>query len=134
MAPPFPAHLAKRLGERIPLGEVLVGWRVDEVVPGRLRDRQRPTELGRLLDVSVSGAAIIAPYAQEMRPGRPVAIRLGDADGVVRIRRVAEIDDPDWRLYGVEFVESDLELRDWINGLLDAQRPSSAELGWDTAE
>lgn len=134
MAPPLPSNLATRLGERIALGDVLIGWRVGEVLPGRLRDRLRPTDVARILDVSVSGAAIIAPYAPEMRPGRPVAIRLGDADGIVRIRRIAEISEPDWRLYGVEFVESDLEIRDWINNLLNVRRPTSEEFDWNRAE
>jgi len=134
MPPPLPSNLANRLGERISLGDVLIGWRVDEIVQGRLRDRPRPTEIGRIIDVSVSGAAIVAPAAPEMRPGRPVAIRVGEADGIVRIRRVSELEEPGWCLYGVEFVESDLALRDWINGLLDMRRPTSRELGWDDAK
>ncbi|HNH38911.1 MAG TPA: hypothetical protein PK912_10735, partial [Microthrixaceae bacterium] len=61
-------------------------------------------------------------------------IRLDDADAVVRIRRIEEIGDDDWRLYGVEFVETDLAFRDWVNGLLDARRPDAQTLGWDQAE
>lgn len=133
MAPQIPTGTG-RLGERIDLGEVFVSWRVDELVPGRLRDKARPPEIGRVVDVSISGAAIVAPTSPQLRRGRPVCIRLDDADAVVRIRRIEEIGDDDWRLYGVEFVETDLAFRDWVNGLLDARRPDSQTLGWDRAE
>jgi hypothetical protein len=133
-SPPVPTHPGRRLGERIPLGEVLISWRVDEVIRGRLRDKPRPAEIGRVLDVSVSGAAIVAPASPDLRPGRVVAIRVDGADALVRIRRIDGFGEEDWRLYGVEFLETDLELRDWINRLLDARRPGEHELGWDRAD
>ena len=133
MSPQIPTGTG-RLGERIGLGDVFVSWRVDELIPGRLRDRARPPEIGRVVDVSISGAAIVAPASPQLRRGRPVCIRLDDADAVVRIRRIEEIGDDDWRLYGVEFVETDLAFRDWVNGLLDARRPDSQTLGWDRAD
>jgi hypothetical protein len=134
LGPQIPIHTGRRLGERILLGEVLISWRVDEVIPGRVRDKARPPEIGRLLDVSVSGAAIVAPASSDLRVGRAVAIRLDGADALVRIRRIADLGHEEWRLYGVEFVESDLEFRDWINRLLDVRRPDSRTLGWDNAE
>ncbi len=133
MEPPIPTQQGRRLGERVPLGEVLVAWRVDEVIRGRLRDKMRATEVGRIIDVSVSGAAIVAPSSPDLRRGRAVAIRLDDADAVVRIRRIDDFGDPSWRTYGVEFLETDLAFRDWINSLLDIRRPGSRELGWDDA-
>lgn len=132
--PPIPTPTGRRLGERIPLGEVLIAWRVGEVLPGRLRDKPRPAEVGRVLDISVSGAAIVAPSAAELRPGRAVAISLDETDALVRIRRIDEFGDDGWRIYGVEFLEADLSFRDWINSLLDERRPDSKELGWDDAE
>ncbi|UDY36519.1 PilZ domain-containing protein [Dermatobacter hominis] len=132
--PQIPIHTGRRLGERIALGEVLISWRVDEVIPGRLRDKPRPPEIGRLLDVSVSGAAIVAPESPDLRVGRAVAIRLDGADALVRIRRMADFGQEGWRLYGVEFLESDLAFRDWINGLLDVRRPDARTMGWDRAD
>lgn len=134
MEPPIPTQQGRRLGERVPLGEVLLAWRVDEVIPGRLRDKPRPIEVGRMVDVSVSGAAIVAPVAPELRRGRAVAIRLDGADALVRIRRIDDFGDPDWRIYGVELLEADLAFRDWINSLLDNRRPDSRQLGWEDAE
>lgn len=124
----------RRLGERLALGEVLLSWRVDEVIPGRVRDKPRPPEIGRLIDVSVSGAAIVAPASSDLRPGRPVVIRLDGADAVVRIRRIGDVGDDAWRLYGVEFVDLDLAFRDWINALLDVRRLDARALGWDRAD
>lgn len=64
-----------------------------------------------------------------------MCIRLDDADAVVRIRRIEEIGDDDWRLYGVEFGRDRPGVPgDWVNGLLDARRPDSRTLGWDRAE
>lgn len=135
MEPPIPTKTGRRLGERIALGEVLLAWRVDEVIPGRLRDKPRPVEVGRLIDVSVSGAAIVAPSDPTIRRGRAVVIRLDDTDAVVRVRRISALEgDDDWCIYGVEFVEADLHFRGWINSLLDARRPNSRELGWDDAD
>lgn len=124
----------RRLGERLHLGEVLIAWRVDEVIPGRVRDRPRPPEVGRMIDVSVSGAAIVAPAATELRPGRAVVIRLDDAESVVRIRRIVDFGEDGWLLYGVELMESDLVFRDWINGLLDVRRPQSVQAAWESAD
>ena len=134
MAAQHSVSTGRRLGERLPLGEVLLSWRVDEVVPGRLRDKPRPPEIGRLIDVSVSGAAIVAPASPDLRPGRAVVVRLDGADAVVRIRRIAEFGDDGWRIYGVEFLDLDLAFRDWINALLDIRRPDSTKLGWDSAD
>lgn len=124
----------RRLGERLQLGEVLIAWRVDEVIPGRVRDRPRPPEVGRLIDVSVSGAAIVAPAATELRPGRAVVIRLDDAEAVVRIRRIVDFGEEGWLLYGVELTEADLAFRDWINSLLDVRRPQVAQAAWERAD
>ena len=132
--PQIPVHTGRRLGERILLGEVFISWRVDEVIPGRIRDKPRPPEIGRLVDVSVSGAAIVAPESADLRVGRSVAIRLDGADALVRIRRIADFGQDGWRLYGVEFLESDLSFRDWINGLLDVRRPDARTMGWDRAD
>jgi hypothetical protein len=134
MAPQIPTNTGRRLGERIHLDDVFIAWRVDEVLPGRLRDKPRPVEVGRLIDVSVSGASIVAPGAPELRPGRAVVIRLDDAEAVVRIRRISDFGDEDFRLFGVEFIDSDLVFRDWINGLLSARRPDEHGLGWDRAD
>lgn len=135
MEPPITTQQGRRLGERISLGEVLVAWRANEVVPGRLRDKPRPTEVGRVVDVSVSGAAIVAPASPELRKGRAVVIQLDEHQAVVRIRRISEIEGAaEWRVYGVEFLETDLGFRDWVNSLLDVRRPGSRELGWDDAE
>ena len=59
---------------------------------------------------------------------------LDDAEAVVRIRRISDFGDEDFRLFGVEFIDSDLVFRDWINGLLSARRPDEHGLGWDRAD
>ncbi len=128
--PPDPG---RRLGERIQLGDVFLQWRLDEVVNGRFRTRPRDPEVARLLDVSVSGAAVVAPVAPDLRRGSIVMTRLGDAEAVLRIRRIQDFGDAEWRLYGTEFVRVDPEVLDWISQLLDGKRPHLLVDTWNTS-
>jgi hypothetical protein len=129
-APPDPG---RRLGERIPIGDVFLRWRVDEEVQGMLRKLKREPEVGRLLDISVSGGAVVAPVANDLRRGSVLVVKLGSARAVVRVRRIVEFGDPGWRIYGVEFVETEPEFLDWINHLLDGRRPATLVDTWNQA-
>ena len=129
-APPDPG---RRLGERLPIGDVFLAWRIDEVEQGRLRTRKREPEIGRLLDISVSGGAVVAPASTDLRKGSVLIVQLGNAQAVVRVRRIDDFGDVDWRTYGVEFVETDPGFLDWINHLLDRRRPSALVESWNHA-
>lgn len=78
--------------------------------------------MGRLVDISVSGAAVVAPAADDIGPGSVVLVQLGNARAAARIRRVESFDAAGWRIYGVEFVELSPELLEWVNHLLDERR------------
>ena len=129
-APPDPG---RRLGERIPIGDVFLAWRIDEVERGRLRTRKREPEIGRLLDISVSGGAVVAPAAQDLKRGSVLIVQMGNAQAVVRVRRIDDFGDADWRTYGVEFVETEPSFLDWINHLLDRRRPGALVEAWNHA-
>jgi hypothetical protein len=128
-SPPDPG---RRLGERIPIGDVFLTWRVDHSPTPKRRNKREP-DVGRLLNISVSGAAVVAPRAEDLRRGSVLLIQLGTAEAVVRIRRIDEFGDPDWRIYGVEFVETEPDFLDWINHLLDHRRPGGLVEAWNTA-
>ena len=76
------------------------------------------------------------PQEPTLDPDKTVREEVESAVGETKqlLTRFEEIGDDDWRLYGVEFVETDLAFRDWVNGLLDARRPDSQTLGWDRAD
>lgn len=133
-APPDPG---RRLGERIPIGDVFLTWRADEAyqrgVKASKRHRREP-DVGRLLNVSVSGGAVVAPVADDLGRGSVLIVQLGNARAAVRIKRIEEFDDPDWRIYGVEFVEIEPNFLDWINHLLDDRRSGQLLKAWNHAE
>lgn len=128
--PPDPG---RRLGERIPIGDVLLVWRAEDEGDRRSRRRGAEPEVGRLLDVSVSGAAVVAPTATELRAGSAVLVQLGNARAVVRVKRIEDFGDDDWRTYGVEFVETEPEFLDWINHLLNGRRDARLIENWNHA-
>lgn len=130
LTPPDPG---RRLGERIPIGDVFLSWRLDEVRPGKVFTRSRRPEVGRLLDISVSGGAVVAPAADDLHRGSVLVLQLGNARAIVRIRRIADFGDPDWRTYGVEFVETEPAFLEWINHLLDGRRPVGLVDSWNNA-
>jgi hypothetical protein len=135
VAPPDPG---RRLGERIPIGDVFLTWRAEETTsraPAKAKGRKkhREPEVGRLLNISVSGGAVVAPTASDLARGSVLLVQLGNAQAAVRIRRIEDFGDPDWRTYGVEFVETEPSFLDWINHLLDGRRPESVRDAWDHA-
>jgi hypothetical protein len=129
----IPPDPGRRLGERILVGDVFLRWRLDEVVTTRFRTRPRDPSVARLLDVSVSGARVVAAAATDLRRGSVVLVELGDARAVLRIRWIENFGDEEWRTYGTEFVSMDHTFRDWINHLLDGQRPHVLVDAWNDA-
>ena len=133
-APPDPG---RRLGERIPIGDVFLTWRADEAfqrgVKASKKHRREP-DVGRLLNVSVSGGAVVAPAADDLGRGSVLIVQLGNARAAVRVKRIEEFGDPDWRIYGVEFVETEPNFLDWINHLLDGRRSGQLLKAWNHSE
>jgi len=127
-APPDPG---RRLGERIPIGDVFLSWRVEETNDRKVRRMKREPEIARLLDISVSGGAMVAPTADDIRRGSVLVVQLGNAQAAVRVRRTQDFGEPEWRIYGVEFVETQPSFLDWINHLLDGRRPPELIESWN---
>jgi hypothetical protein len=132
MAAP-PPDPGRRLGERIPIGDVFLTWRAQEDTDRNKKRSKRGPEVGRLLNISVSGGAVVAPVARDIGAGSVVIVQLGNALAAVRIKRVEEFGEDDWRIYGVEFVETDPSFLDWINHLLDGRRNSGLLDSWNHA-
>ena len=129
-APPDPG---RRLGERIPIGDVFLTWRAEETSDRKSRKKHRDPDIGRLINISVSGGAVVAPTAQDLMRGSVLIVQLGNAQAAVRIKRIEDFGEPDWRTYGVEFVETEPSFLEWINHLLDGRRPSKVREAWNHA-
>lgn len=95
-------RLNRRLGERRPVQPAEVAWKVP---PAGWRQRIRPRrpEVGLIKDVSVSGAAIVAPADPGLHRGSIVHVAFGWVEGTVKVMRIDPSPDPKRLIYGVEF-------------------------------
>ncbi len=81
---------------------------------------------GRLLDISVTGAAIEAPTSSALHAGAEVVVRYRDHEGHVTVERVAESPNIGLSLYGVSFAGMSAELRDEFYAIVAGDRPDQA--------
>lgn len=81
---------------------------------------------GRLLDISVTGAAIEAPTSTALHPGAMVVVRYQGHEGEVTVERVAESPNVGLSLYGVSFAGMSEELRDEFYKIVAGDRPEQA--------
>lgn len=117
---------ARRIGERKQLSPLTVGWTTQHVERGGVLGRKKVRTLqqsGRLLDISVSGAAILAPRFPGLRQGCSVLISFEGFEGVVEVRRWEPTEDDDLLRYGVQFVDMDPRLKDRLFEVLGQDRP-----------
>lgn len=125
----------RRIGDRRPVDPLEVAWRIaDSKQAGRGLFRRRivgtTDRVGRLVDVSVSGAAIEAPYDKDLLFGQKVRIAHDGLEGIVAIRRATPTDREDIARYGVEFVQMDEGLTRRLHELLAEERPEGLEDLW----
>src|SRR5690349_17750494 len=90
----------RRIGRRVDVDPVEVTWVVAR--SGRLGRKKPAVELpGRIENVSVTGAAIVAPAELELAPGAKALIRSDGLDSVVVVRHRSPIDGSSLVRYGV---------------------------------
>jgi hypothetical protein len=100
----------RRIGRRARIGGLDITW----VVPRRSAWtlRRSPIEaVGRVEDVSLTGAAITAPADAPLLIGETVIIRFQGFDNSVVVRRAQATDDPAVVRVGVELVVVHPELK-----------------------
>ena len=116
----------RRLGARHSVAWLEVAWHYWIGPPVAAGPRPVGTATGYPVDVSVSGAGVVAPTSPYVDIGVAVAIEFGALHGAVIVRRVDVVNtDVDARLYGVEFVDANSELS---VGLCDAFVARHSEL------
>lgn len=122
-----------RLGARVPVQGLWVLWDLGRVDRRSARERRRhPVEqqFGQVMDLSVSGAGIVAPAAAHLRVGTMIDIEAGGFKGMIAIHRISEIGDPDQRLYGVSFVDFPPAFTGFVYSVLEADRPPDLRDRW----
>ena len=102
-------RLNRRLGERRPVEATEIAWNIP---PAGWRQRLRPRDpaVGLIKDVSVTGAAIVAPADPSLHRGSIVPLAFGWIEGTVTVMRVDPSPDPKRLIYGVEFDRTDSPL------------------------
>ncbi len=118
--------MENRLGQRIGIEPLEVGWRA----PARggplsrlLRRRHTPA---LLLDLSVTGLLVDAPADERLRVGSIVGFQIDGVEGLVRVRRIeAPPDTSTWR-YGVELTVTRSELNAYIHEMLSLVASASS--------
>jgi PilZ domain-containing protein len=103
----------RRIGERFGLRDPVFQWRVPpSTARRRERRKAKPSEC-RFLDVSVTGALILAPVASDLRVGARVFVGYDGEQTCVRIRRI-EPYNKSLSIYGVSFVDLGPRLQELI--------------------
>lgn len=101
----------RRVGQRHPIESVPVTWRADLPRRSGLLRRRTGAQPAHMVDLSVSGAAVVAPAAGDLRVGSVVVVDYEGHAGRVVIRRIAAGPIASaGSLYGVEFSEPNGEL------------------------
>src|SRR4051794_18592874 len=90
----------RRIGWRAPVVGVVLDW----VVPreGVLAFGRTRTIAGTVVDVSVTGAAVLGPAELPFAIGDTAVVRFEEADSSVIVRRRVPTEDPATHLFGVE--------------------------------
>jgi hypothetical protein len=103
----------RRIGERYGLKDPVFQWRIPpDTASRRERRRAKPAEC-QFLDVSVTGALILAPVAADLRVGAHVSIGYEGEATTVRIRRIEPYNKA-LSIYGVSFVNLGPRLQELI--------------------
>jgi hypothetical protein len=96
---------------------------------GLLGTRPKPAT-AEVIDVSVSGALLLAPANAAVRRGAVVDIEHAGARGRVEVRHLHSSLDPDQTYVGVQFVQLQRQLRVRIFELVAQQRGDTNNLEW----
>jgi hypothetical protein len=116
--------IERRLGRRHEVPRVTISWRVGQ--RRRMFSRTATVE-AHLVNVSATGAAILAPVDPDLGPRSRLDIEWDGARATVEIRRVEEGPVPGISLYGVAFGVRDADFDHLLDSYIASQRPSSVE-------
>lgn len=114
----YAAHLGnRRLGHRVQPEGLEVLWCLPGTEVGHKRESKRPPA-GRVLDLSFTGAQVLAPTHKKVERGVVLPIVLEGVMAPVRIRWVRESDEPGHSLFGVEFLGQTPTFTEVVNRLI----------------
>jgi hypothetical protein len=98
----------RRLMNRQGVKPVAAGWRLDRDDDAWAEDPYRcppPVEEAEVLEVSVTGARLRAPFTRDLHVGSRTIMEVGGVSGSVIVRHIETCTDLTRSDYGVEFAE-----------------------------
>lgn len=114
---------SRRIGERLNVHGIVLSWNTG----GRRTPKwkRRPFDEADVVDVSISGAQLLAPDDGKVQVGDTVTIVAGGAIGSVIVRRIVPISQGGLAVFGVEFLLLDGALESLLFAALQqAGRPA----------
>jgi hypothetical protein len=104
----------RRLGDRKPVEPTQIQWNVP-VSGWRQRFKKQTPHMAVIQDVSVTGAAVVAPKDPNITRGTLVPVSFGWIEGRVRVKRIDAHLDGANSIYGVEFEHTESPLAQAIH-------------------
>jgi hypothetical protein len=115
----------RRIGRRMEIDAYEIVWATDVGTGGAFRPRRTKEYPGRIVEVSVSGAAIEGPSKPLFPPGSEALLRFEDGLAAVKVVRSEPTTDPQIRVYGVDFLLMDARVTERVHGMLGEGRPAA---------
>jgi hypothetical protein len=112
--------IERRIGARVPTSGIEVTLGPSDVVD--LRDGVR----ARVVEVSVTGAAVDASSSLPVEISSETRMRFGDVDSTVTVRHISPTDIPGVNRYGIEWKRLEDPLRQVVYGVVADARTASA--------
>jgi hypothetical protein len=124
----------RRIAGRGPTEPIAVTLHATERSAGRLGGTRtkKVAEPAYIVDLSVSGAGVVYRSIEGLVVRSVVELRHGELTAVAAVRRVVERDDGRV-VYGVDFIEMDPAMREFLFGLVERRRPDGLEASWTNA-
>lgn len=114
----------RRIGRRVDVEPVEVTWVVARA--GRFNTKKRPLEAaGQILNLSITGAAVMGPPDLSLEPGATVNLRCDGRESVVVVRHAEPVGDGAAVRYGLEITRPHPTMQRRINEVL-ADAPAVA--------
>lgn len=124
----------RRIAGRGPVEPIAVTLHATERSSGRLGGTRtkKVAEPAYIVDLSVSGAAVVCRSIDGLVVRSTVELHHGDLHTVAAVRRIVPREDGRV-VYGLDFVDMDPAMREFLFGLVERRRPEGLEQSWTNA-
>lgn len=115
-------NIERRIGMRVPTDGIEVRW----IPSSDVIDLRDGAWLGRVVEVSVTGAAIEASSRLPVKVLSEASLRFGDAESTVTVRHQSPTDEAGVTRYGIEWSKLEDPLRQVVYGAVADARGVTA--------